>query len=734
MNGRLQPGRACGIRAATPAASTTVAGFQDISPPSPERVSGIAGLIRFDGRPAGAAAARAMVQAMAHRGPDGIRTWAQGAAALGHCMLHTTPESLREVQPLEHAAPPLVLAADARLDNRDDLLPELGLGPDATDADAILAAYVRWGTDCARHLVGDFAFAVWDEANGQLYCARDPFGLRSFYYHHAPGTHFAFGTEMRALFALPDVPKRVNEVRLADFLLLELGDQETTSFEDVLRLPGAHALTVTADGLRLERYWALDPDFELELPSDEAYAAEFKRLFTQSVRARVRSAFPVGSQLSGGIDSSSAACVARDVLREEGRLPLHTFSNIFDVLPQCDEREYIQAVLDQGGFEPHFIHADANGPLTDWERVSAHEDELYTGPNHFLVWHIIDEVARAGVRVVLDGLDGDTVVSHGTTYMTELARAGRWEQFSNEATALAARMPGTTLEGLFLSHGLPVLRERRAKRQWRTLRRDFADVQRLFGYAPSKLVYRRFVQPAVSAAVHRISRALRRRADAISGARERPGGQVLPIISVEFAARIAPLRKKTAKEPAPETVRAEQVKALQGASFGFTAELYGRVAARMGVEIRHPFMDVRFVEFCVSLPARLRLHDGWTRWIAREALRDVLPEEVSTRAGKVSMEVNFQRGVAVLDRAVFDRVMTDEVGRFARYVDVDAVRQAYERVTERAKFYSHDANAVWRATAITLLLGRHEASLTHRVDAVSGEAALKGEDAPMAHP
>jgi asparagine synthase (glutamine-hydrolysing) len=188
---------------------------------------------------------------------------------------------------------------------------------EVSDSQLILAAYIKWGEDCPQHLLGDFIFVIWDGHKQQLFCARDHFGVKPFYYHYAAGKRFAFATEIKAVLGLPDVPRQLNEVRVAEHLLELNEDPTITLYEDILRLPAAHSMTVSRKGIQQQRYWSLDPTRELRLGSDEEYAQKFREIFTEAVRCRLRSAFPVGSTLSGGLDSSSIVCVARKLFREE---------------------------------------------------------------------------------------------------------------------------------------------------------------------------------------------------------------------------------------------------------------------------------------------------------------------------------------------------------------------------------------------------------------------------------
>jgi len=193
-------------------------------------MSGIAGLLRTDGGPVGRHEAERMITALAHRGPDGVGTWNAGPAALAHAALWTTPQARRARQPLVDDAG-YVITADARLDNRRDLLAELGptdRAPGAvSDAELILRAYVRWGEDCAPKLIGDFAFAIWDISRRRLFCARDHIGVKPFYYHATP-TLFLFASEIKALLTSPAVPYRLDPQRVADHLAGFFDDRVST--------------------------------------------------------------------------------------------------------------------------------------------------------------------------------------------------------------------------------------------------------------------------------------------------------------------------------------------------------------------------------------------------------------------------------------------------------------------------------------------------------------------------
>jgi asparagine synthase (glutamine-hydrolysing) len=204
-------------------------------------VSGLVALLDRDGGTVDRDVFRAALDAIDHRGPDGCGSWRDGPVALGHQQLQSTPESRVDDQPYRDGD--LVVTADARLDNRDELFGALDIFPTGgpvPDSHLLLEAYREWGAHCVDHLVGAFAFAVWDEAAGQLFCARDHLGVKPLYYAHA-GDTFAAASEVKALLTHPAVATTLDEAKIGDFLLNVWDNKERTYYEAVSRLPPAHA-------------------------------------------------------------------------------------------------------------------------------------------------------------------------------------------------------------------------------------------------------------------------------------------------------------------------------------------------------------------------------------------------------------------------------------------------------------------------------------------------------------
>ena len=604
-----------------------------------------------------------MGAALSHRGPDGAGAWSAGPAAFAHVALWTTPESRRERQPLASAAGN-VIVADARLDNRLDLIATLGIPGEAArevgDAELILRAYERWGEGCAAKLVGDFAFAIWNSRSPQVFCARDHVGVKPLYYYQAP-TVFVFASEIKALLTIPMVPYALNPRRVADHLVGLVDDPASTFYRDILRVPAGHAMTITRDGMRLRRYWSLDPTSELRLGSDEAYAEAFRECFSESVRSRLRGSHPVGCMLSGGLDTSSIVATARQVGGSTGSA-LDTFTAIFQGLPaadlrKIDERAFVDAVVAQGGLKVHYIQGDLLGPLSEVDRALWHFDEAFAAPNLSLHWAMYGAAQNAGVRALLDGIDGDTTVSHGLERLPALAAAGRIGALSRELQALSRR----------------------------------------HGHGIARLAWQCAIEPLVPVA-------LRQRFGRLRG--QKPRWLAQSIIRPEFSRRMGVVDRLEAHERAQgrggRSARAQHCQAMQSGLIPYALELADKAAAAFGVEPRYPFFDRRLMELCLSLPADQKLHDGWSRMVMRRAMKGMLPESVRWRVSKANLGPNFTRGLLRYDRNRLTEVV-EQPGALEEFVDIVALRRAYERYVTDPRSET-DALTVYGAVVLGLWL------------------------------
>lgn len=582
-------------------------------------MSAIFGLFNQDGGPVEAIDLGRMAAMLTRRGPERTGSFRAEVVGLGHTRSAPTPEAARERLPLEHPASGCVITADARLDNRDELLGRLDLrararAGDMGDGELILAAYLAWGQACVEHLLGDFAFAVWDPHRRALFCARDHMGLRPFYYHHTPGRFFAFASEARGVVVLPQAPYRINEGRIADYVISELEgiDKTSTFFEDVFRLPPAHTLIVTPDGMRIRRYWALEPGPELRLPSDGAYAEAFLEVFTEAVRCRLRSAGPAGSMLSGGLDSSSVVAVARNLMAADGRAPLPTVSAVSPVGEDCNETRFIGDVLAMGGLDPSTVDVGQLAELVaDVDGLATPLEEPFDGEAPLL--RVVYLAARRrGLDVLLDGASADLVLSAGD-YLVRTLRDG---------------------------HGITLLREVAGLRRF--WGRTDSPVPQLYGLARAAFTpdaARRVLGPFARRRRHRRTMEIIRQSP----------------VNLEFASEVGVLERLEAMaghRPTGEASSNRHSRATTVDQPFLTAgrERYDRLAAGAGVEARDPFLDLRVLGLCLALPGDQMLHGGWPKIVLRRATQGLLPDPVRWRRGKDHLGWAFNRALLQVRR------------------------------------------------------------------------------------
>ncbi|MBE0592474.1 MAG: asparagine synthetase B [Gemmatimonadales bacterium] len=630
-------------------------------------MSAILGVLHRDGRSIEPSALARMSETLAPWGADASGMWHSGPVGVGQRTLVTTPESLEENPADVLPAGTLVVVADARIDNRDELAASLRLDPHLavrlSDTEYIRRAYERWGDGCPERLLGDFAFAIWDSKEGEFFCARDAMGVRPFYYHLSDRV-FAFASQIRALLSLPSVPRRLNEGVLADYLALLAQDKVQTFYSDILRLPPGHLLHVSRERRTQRCYWKLDPSRGLRLGSDGEYAEAFGEIFGEAVRCRLRSHGPVAAMLSGGLDSSSIVATARRMLTPGQRLV--TLSGVFPSLRSpdsvVDEQRYVDLVTGGGGVDAHFVRADAASPIFDflWRG-----EEPIPAAALYMDWCVFRAAKDLGVRVLLSGNDGDSVVGFGRAYLSELAWTGGWKTLLGELRALSRRY-GVGRRDLVRQYVLSTFVPFGLTSAWQRLRTNGRQV-----YDRRSVIRREF---ADRTGVWDRARLLLRE--------ERP------------------VRRE----------RKAHYESVNSSLLTLLLELFARGAGTFGVEPRYPFFDRRLVAFCLALPGDQKLHQGRDRVVMRRAMEGLLPAEIQWRSSKQNLSQNFN--LRLLDnRDLLEEVIFREASFIEPYVDVGALRAAFRRYSADPPHRTQDSFTVFWAVTIMLWL-RHSGLAT----------------------
>ncbi len=548
-------------------------------------MSGVLAVLDRRGRPLQAELVSQLLSAVPGRAVDGQHDWTSGPVGLGHQHFWVLPEEHGETQPLFSPDGSVALSADARLDNRSELLSALGEShcpaEPCSDAALILAAYRRWGVDCVRRLLGDFAFVLWDGTRRELFAAGDALGARCLCYY-LDRNWAVVASEILAVLAHPAVPARLNERAVAAYLT-GLGDEPSeTLYQGVYYLPPGHAMLITAEATRLWRYWDLDPGARIRYRHDEAYAEHYRTLLTEAVRCRLRARGPVAVSLSGGLDSCALAALAA---RQLAPARLKTFSYVFDDLTTCDERAHIAPLVEAYGLLATCLPADGLWTLRDLSSWPVEPDYVWSDLYAYLPKAVADAAQAAGCRVLLGGYYGDTLFEGGCYYALDMLRERRWRELWRAVphSRVAARW-ARWLAGQALREVLPEALVQ-AYRRWRPQHRSARH--------PG-------LHPAFVA---------RTGLDAVAA-------------GPEDWRRIRP------------PSRGARYRGLFHSSFFQGAAAVRRIYNAQGLELERPYFDRRLMEFVLAVPADQLYRAGWDRWVHRRAMKDLLPDSIRLRRDK----------------------------------------------------------------------------------------------------
>jgi len=562
-------------------------------------MSAIFGLIHLDNQLVIPDELERMSRACAPLGPDGGGTFIERATGLGYCLMRFTPEDKFEQKPWLSTDRQTVLVCDIRLDNREELTRELAIPFSEMchlpDSAYVLTAYEKWGEDCVQHLVGDYAFALWNARDQRLFLARSAVGGRPLYYY-ATSNLFAFASTPKGLFTLPNIPRSLNLERIADYLVHAPIEPGTSFFRDIRRLHAGHVLTVCRSVVKERRFWQPELLRELRYRSDDEYVNAFNELFELVVAAQLRSVSPVGVMMSGGLDSTSVAAVAATQLKQHGKrlatyteVPRSGFDGCVVRGRYADETLFVQAMSRQyGNIDLNLIRTDNRMFLDD---LDGFFDLAYmpfrNASNRIWFEAILQEARNQGVHVLLTGAQGNLTISRsGQGLLPMLIRTGKWWQALHEAHAAGKGTLFRTLGGQGVLPLLPTPL--------------FLLVQYLRGQH----------RPTAGSAPWSAYSAINPDFARSQRVRERASEK-----GCDFHLRLKP------------DIRLTFSKMLPGLTMAAN-EIYHAYRGLYGVDLRDPTADLRIVEFCLSLPEEQYLKDGVSRRLIRRAMAARLPAEI----------------------------------------------------------------------------------------------------------
>jgi len=525
-----------------------------------------------------------MRDCITHRGPDDAGVWTsnKGGVLLASRRLAILDLSASGHQPMQDATGSRTIVFNGEIYNyvelRDELRTKGYQFRSHGDTEVLLNAYDAWGTDCLSRLNGMFAFAIWDEKLQRLFAARDRFGEKPFYYHYDPKRgFFLFASEIKALLISQAVEARPSHPAIYRYLAYhEIDNGADTLFQGILALPPGHALVFSVDshGPKIWRYWDLDPEAETHLADDEAYGERMRELLGDAVQIRLRADVPVGSSLSGGLDSSTIVGLIAGERNDQRQV---TFSARFHDV-RFDEGQYIQCVVDSAHVEAHFVFPDPNRLPDELETLTWHQDHPFGGSSVYAQWNVMRLAKEHGVTVLLDGQGADESLAgyhhYFGPYYAGLLRQLHWGTFL-VSFCRYLREQGSTCVPIIVSYLLP----------------SFMRIP-------------------------------------LKGLLRPPG------IRVEFSRQWGSEPERVSsrfKNPLQE----ELYQTLTRTSLPTLLRYADRNSMAFSREVRLPFLDHRLVEFLFAIPANQKIRGTTTKVVLRNAIRGIVPEKIRTRKDKI---------------------------------------------------------------------------------------------------
>lgn len=540
-----------------------------------------------------------IIQETAWWKPDRLGHYHQKELFLGHQLLATKPNQQNEVQPFKDASAEYFIVADTRLDNRADLIKRLGLKNKATpDYELILAAYKRYKTACVQHFIGAFAFAIWDEKEQLLFCARDHIGIKPFNYYYKNHL-FAFGTQKKSILAHNKVVKTPNWVNIFQRILWQEQPPNSTEYEHIQLLAPAHYIIVRRDGIQLRRYWELDVHQTISYQKEEEYVEHFRHLFQQAIRDRLISNQAAGTHLSGGLDSSGITCVADAISKEKGQtLPVFGYSvpRSFQAEPakmeQLEENLLVFEVVDHCQLEQFYnVTHLIDRPFRQVVEEEALACDGFAQSNNVNTEYELQAAAQAkGVNVLLSGFPGDELVTSFSRpfYLEYLERRQLFAYFfSAKKSRHTFKDKLVALGGVTLKNQFPKGAEYLRRRYIR-----FRDRKVLY------IVDNGFINKDYFSSHPDLKNALER-----------------PIFRSSYATSLKESQRQ-------HVCRSHTSRRMEGETLA---------GLRFKVEYRYPMADIRLLQYVLSVPMEQKITATTTRYLFRQGMEGFLPDSIRLR-------------------------------------------------------------------------------------------------------
>lgn len=537
-----------------------------------------------------------MTDVIAHRGPDGEGFWHSNdnCLSLGHRRLSIIDLSAKGNQPM-HYLNKYVITFNGEIYNYVELqevLKNKGYTFESqSDTEVVMAAFDHWGTECLKQFDGMFAFAIYNKEKDELFCARDRFGEKPFFYYH-DNNKFFFASEMKALWA-GGIHRNINNHSVYLYLNYNLHENpinaSQTFFNDIYKLKSGYYFTLKkGQPIIQKQYWKINPfDINTSISFDEA-CAKFRELFFTSVNRRLRSDVSVGTSLSGGLDSSSVV-LAIDKLIADKKNPQKTFSARFKN-SDLDEGYFMSKVVEGKNIEHYCTYPDHLQMINQLPKIMYHQEEPFSTASIYAQWEVFKLAKQEEVVVLLDGQGADEYLAGYTHFFVPYFRE-KYLQGGKKALQKAIR---ESKENNIFEENLVLDKFFKIESHFPALFNNLRNIKHKFlGVTFDKIIHQNLI--------------------------------------CEYNNQKAPFTTPTSLNDS-----------LFQYTFNSGLEKLLRFADRNSMafsrEVRLPFLSHEIVEFVFSLPSDYKIHQGWTKSVLRYGLKDILPSEITWRKNKLGFQ------------------------------------------------------------------------------------------------
>lgn len=502
-----------------------------------------------------------------------------------------------------------------------------------SDTEVIIKAYEEWGEQCVEYFNGMWSFCLVDLSKKKVFCSRDRFGVKPFYYYY-DGTNFIFGSEIKQLLEYPFIKRYANERAIYEYLAFSAVEYcEETFFQDIKKLMQGHNLTINIENMLLDIKKYYNPKFSInnDISYDEAVSS-YKNLFMDSVRLRLRSDVEVGSCLSGGLDSSSIVCVMHDILDGENKGGIqNTFSSHFNE-KEANELEYMQEVINATGMRANFTEPTINDFLDDINKIVWHQDEPFGSTSIFAQWSVFKSVQENKVKVMLDGQGADEQLAGyiplAYYYFNELESQKRYGKLFWEALKYVKSHPDINWTNM-LPSSIRSKIGRFSRKAVNSPTQNWINPKLVENYKDNA-IFPQYSKMKVFGENEYLNNIL---------------------FQLTFYTNIQSL-----------------------------LHYEDRNSMAFSVESRVPFLDYRLVELLFSLPSEFKIRNGYTKSILRDSMKNVIPDKIRLRQSKLGFATPERTWQKTALREMMGRALDDD--RIERFIIKEKALE-YQEIVEK---------------------------------------------------